>query len=113
MIRRPPRSTLFPYTTLFRSRTQEQRTTSQWCVLGLIGGLMVNVYYPNAIALALLIPEWVADFRVVWRGSRENPPRIGALLGRHVLFAIVVMISLLPTFLTKYIIYGGFFRSGY
>src|SRR3712207_9012311 len=26
MIRRPPRSTLFPYTTLFRSRTTEQRT---------------------------------------------------------------------------------------
>src|SRR5260370_7781569 len=26
MIRRPPRSTLFPYTTLFRSRTQSLRT---------------------------------------------------------------------------------------
>src|SRR3712207_8704486 len=25
MIRRPPRSTLFPYTTLFRSRVQQQR----------------------------------------------------------------------------------------
>src|SRR3989442_4274840 len=28
MIRRPPRSTLFPYTTLFRSPSQESRTTS-------------------------------------------------------------------------------------
>src|SRR5258707_6062295 len=27
MIRRPPRSTLFPYTTLFRSLTQPARTT--------------------------------------------------------------------------------------
>src|SRR2546422_5941768 len=27
MIRRPPRSTLFPYTTLFRSLKPEQRTT--------------------------------------------------------------------------------------
>src|SRR5256885_5907583 len=27
MIRRPPRSTLFPYTTLFRSRTKRQRPT--------------------------------------------------------------------------------------
>src|SRR5438034_6075635 len=26
MIRRPPRSTLFPYTTLFRSRTEELRS---------------------------------------------------------------------------------------
>src|SRR5258708_21454719 len=28
MIRRPPRSTLFPYTTLFRSRYLEQRTAA-------------------------------------------------------------------------------------
>src|SRR3970282_1570325 len=28
MIRRPPRSTLFPYTTLFRSRRQESSSTS-------------------------------------------------------------------------------------
>src|SRR5260370_4400355 len=28
MIRRPPRSTLFPYTTLFRSRTASQRRRS-------------------------------------------------------------------------------------
>src|SRR2546426_9377103 len=27
MIRRPPRSTLFPYTTLFRSRAQDNRVT--------------------------------------------------------------------------------------
>src|SRR2546427_1611373 len=29
MIRRPPRSTLFPYTTLFRSAAQEVRTAKQ------------------------------------------------------------------------------------
>src|SRR3712207_8721689 len=29
MIRRPPRSTLFPYTTLFRSRAARQRLASQ------------------------------------------------------------------------------------
>src|SRR3712207_7593979 len=30
MIRRPPRSTLFPYTTLFRSRPAFQRTSRSW-----------------------------------------------------------------------------------
>src|SRR5256885_4773346 len=30
MIRRPPRSTLFPYTTLFRSRWRERRGTARW-----------------------------------------------------------------------------------
>src|SRR3712207_8195438 len=30
MIRRPPRSTLFPYTTLFRSRSPGRRPTPGW-----------------------------------------------------------------------------------
>src|SRR2546425_9662526 len=30
MIRRPPRSTLFPYTTLFRSRIDRDRRVSVW-----------------------------------------------------------------------------------
>src|SRR5258707_12934244 len=30
MIRRPPRSTLFPYTTLFRSRSRRSRVPSKW-----------------------------------------------------------------------------------
>src|SRR2546423_11238981 len=38
MIRRPPRSTLFPYTTLFRSRrTRRRRSPQQW-----------NARYPEA-----------------------------------------------------------------
>src|SRR3982751_7083480 len=31
MIRRPPRSTLFPYTTLFRSRRQTYSKVIGWC----------------------------------------------------------------------------------
>src|SRR2546430_7940161 len=34
MIRRPPRSTLFPYTTLFRSGLDPERLTTLSCVLG-------------------------------------------------------------------------------
>src|SRR5258708_19232287 len=30
MIRRPPRSTLFPYTTLFRSHLRQERWTPRW-----------------------------------------------------------------------------------
>src|SRR5256885_7249678 len=36
MIRRPPRSTLFPYTTLFRSRSPRASTTSPPSTSGLI-----------------------------------------------------------------------------
>src|SRR3712207_5398434 len=49
MIRRPPRSTLFPYTTLFRSLT-----------LRLIGGLTTD-----EIARAFLVPEKTLAQRIV------------------------------------------------
>src|SRR2546429_6553693 len=41
MIRRPPRSTLFPYTTLFRSqqKRKKQKQTSILIALALLGGL--------------------------------------------------------------------------
>src|SRR2546429_7213514 len=35
MIRRPPRSTLFPYTTLFRSRTANRRTGKSSSAVGI------------------------------------------------------------------------------
>src|SRR5438132_4491534 len=33
MVRRPPRSTLFPYTTLFRSRSENHANSVEVCVL--------------------------------------------------------------------------------
>src|SRR2546426_8285442 len=35
MIRRPPRSTLFPYTTLFRSRLRRARNATPWIEPGI------------------------------------------------------------------------------
>src|SRR5690349_23359077 len=45
MLRRPPRSTLFPYTTLFRSerRAQLVRHIGQELVLGAVGGEQAQV----------------------------------------------------------------------
>src|SRR5437588_6698135 len=41
MIRRPPRSTLFPYTTLFRSRNS---TEAGYQILPLVSHLKLNLY---------------------------------------------------------------------
>src|SRR3712207_8454623 len=53
MIRRPPRSTLFPYTTLFRSKTCIIRL-EKTCYFVLIA-LVVNAifYHPHVIQVAL------------------------------------------------------------
>src|SRR5439155_10318746 len=44
-------------------RTREVRTGRQWMVLALIDGLMLNIYYPNAIVLAVMIPEAFSEYR--------------------------------------------------
>src|SRR5258708_27673572 len=43
MIRRPPRSTLFPYTTLFRSRGNHSRTTADLSIHPKWNGLFLSL----------------------------------------------------------------------
>jgi hypothetical protein len=49
-------------------RTRESRTRAQWIVLALIAGLALNVYYPNVLVLAVLLPGGVSLIPV----SAEN-----------------------------------------
>src|SRR3712207_8738632 len=54
MIRRPPRSTLFPYTTLFRSEvTQGARWPHYWCVCPDVGELPPGERACDAAALGV------------------------------------------------------------
>src|SRR3712207_7835104 len=50
MIRRPPRSTLFPYTTLFRSRVQGS-TAEEWIRYGDLRGSLEALAFAAAGAL--------------------------------------------------------------
>src|SRR5712664_656306 len=57
MIRRPPRSTLFPYTTLFRSRKRivDLRLIVVWIALGqLFHGLRIGLYARAMIDLLVV-----------------------------------------------------------
>src|SRR2546425_11969823 len=72
MIRRPPRSTLFPYTTLFRSHRgararQEHAWPSRRDCAGEEGGEPCG----RARGEALCHPHPRRPVRVRWRGSRE------------------------------------------
>src|SRR5256885_10598525 len=84
MIRRPPRSTLFPYTTLFRSQLGPDDVGISWLPLyhdmGLIGAWLTLLHY--GIALAVLSPlafltrpeRWLQAFRSEEHTSELQSP---------------------------------------
>src|SRR6266568_2857206 len=93
------------------------RSFAQWLILALIAGLMLNVYYANAMLLAVLAVEALRQYLSAFRpgvfAARDSTPRIPELLLCHLLFTVVLVICLLPTFLTRFLIYGNSFESGY
>jgi hypothetical protein len=98
--------------------TGASRSLVQWSLLAVIAGLMLNVYYANAMVLVVLAIEAVRQYCLVfWRdtsGASNNLSlRLADLLFRHALFAAVLLVSLLPTFISRYLIYGSPFESGY
>lgn len=107
--------------------TRETRSTAQWIVLAAIAGLMLNVYYPNAMILMVLVvealPQYFAARHCKRLPQRERYDRestsaqaqrgISQLAMNHVLFAVVMIACLLPTLVSRYVIYGNPFESGY
>jgi hypothetical protein len=99
-------------------KTLSSRSLSQWLLLALIAGLMLNVYYPNAMVLVVLVVEAARQYLAAFRRDAHSAeaseiPRVSQLLVRHFLFGTVVLLCLLPTFITRYIVYGGGLESGY
>src|SRR2546430_12591604 len=60
MIRRPPRSTLFPYTTLFRSQVEERGQAAEPAVLASQGGGQVEPE-PVDVHVGQPVPQRVHD----------------------------------------------------
>jgi hypothetical protein len=98
---------------IYWDSTRESRTIPQWLVLGLIVGLMLNVYYPNLMVVSILGLEAIHQYRQAARSGPAASPTIFQLLTRHLIFGLTVCIALLPTFVTRWIVYGGPLESGY
>ncbi len=99
--------------------TRELRSIPQWILLGAIAGLMLNVYYANAMVLTIVAVEALLSLRDALRGSspaapsREPSAIILSLLVSYTLFALTLLLCLLPTFISRRIIYGSSVESGY
>jgi hypothetical protein len=98
-------------------KTRETRSTTQWIVLATIAGLMLNVYYPNAMVLAVLIveavPQYFAALRRKLSSEHETQPSLPQLVTNHVQFGLVMIACMFPTLVSRYVIYGNPFESGY
>ena len=94
-------------------QTREQRSLPQWCILALIAALMLNIYYPNALLLIVLVVEALRQYAAAFHHSAQHKKTFSQLLPAHLLFAVILVLGLLPTFFTRYIIYGGAFETGY
>ena len=94
-------------------RTKLQRTVGQWAILGLITGLMGNVYYPNIIMLIFPALEVLLCLRAKQRDSGQTTISIQKLALSCGVFVVVFFASLFPTLISRQIIYGSPLETGY
>src|SRR6202048_2515031 len=86
-------------------QTREQRTLRPWLMLALTAGLMLNVYYPNAMLMMILVVEAIRAYAAAFRRSAGAGPAVLQLFAKHAAFVAVTLLCLLPTFVTRYIVY--------
>lgn len=98
----------------FWDLTRDRRSVAQWGLLGLLGGLMIDVYYPNALFLLVVVVE--TGFGLLeWTRSEAPQPfaNVNRLLRTWSLFACALILAFSPTLITRWIIYGSPFATGY
>jgi Dolichyl-phosphate-mannose-protein mannosyltransferase len=90
-------------------RTRDTRSTGQWLILGLIAGLMLDIYFPNGIFLLL---PFVESLQIYSRNLKTQPRALLTLFVHNLLFICVIILAFLPTSITRQIIFGGYLRFG-
>jgi hypothetical protein len=107
-------------------QSRDLRTLRQWCILAVVAGLMLNVYYANVTILVVLVVEAIRQYLTALRhalGGAAAPrerrdssfgsPSVAQLLVNHLLFCLIVVVCMSPTFISRYVIYGSAMESGY
>jgi hypothetical protein len=91
-------------------RTRDSRTLFQWILLGLIAGLMVDVYFMNGVFLVLPLVESLLAY---WNSLKAKDYfAAGPLFAGNICFLLAVILAFIPTLITRSIIFGGFLRFG-
>ena len=93
--------------------TREHRSLAQWLLLGLIVGLMLDVYYANLMVVGVLAVEAVPQYAHMLSSNRSSSSSFLQLMTRHLLCGLAVCVVMIPTFVSRTIVYGGPFETGY
>lgn len=93
-------------------RTRQARTGRQWLILGLLAGLMIEVYYLHVAFLLAPLWEAACAYVVLWRDRADGLNRTGKILRLHLLGVLGALVALLPTFITRQIVFGSPFSVG-
>jgi hypothetical protein len=91
--------------------TRDGRTVVQWVLLGLIAGLMLNVYYPCVVLLLLPLLDSLFGNRKRLE-PESTPTEIHWVFGMAIL-GLATLVAFFPTMVVKKIIYGGYLNFGY
>ncbi len=93
-------------------RTRQTRGWRQWAILGLISGLMLDVYYANIALLLFPLLESLRSYRREWKSAHRGLALRWLIIG-NVIYAVMTMLAFLPTLITKQIIFGHALDFGY
>ena len=97
----------------FWHRTRNNRTIWQWLLLGLLSGLMVDVYYPNGVFMLLPLLEAGSRYGEIFKTDVTSGRHAAQLLLRHALYLSAFALGLLPTLISRQIIFGAALTTGY
>jgi Dolichyl-phosphate-mannose-protein mannosyltransferase len=89
-------------------RTRGSRTLPQWAFLGLISGLMLDVYLPNGIFLLPAAFGCFSDYKASWDARR----RLWVKIRSHLSFIAAAVLAFSPMLIARQIVYGSAFTSG-
>lgn len=93
-------------------RTRASRTPKQWIALGLITGLMLEVYFANALFLLAPGLEAMAAYAGAWQARRSGLHALWGTVKLHLLFAASALVAFLPMLIAREIVYGSPFAAG-
>jgi hypothetical protein len=93
-------------------RTRGTRTSGQWLILGLLTGLIMDVYQVNVVLALAVLPEALSAYAEVWSSHAGKSELFGKAFRLHALYALGALLGFLPTLITRQIVFGSPFAVG-